>query len=150
MFPKMGSYFPFFFSSSFLHPRESQSAKDGERYAYLRAGERPGGRRAEGQSSQNTHSGFGNEAISLPATLRPFTPPPLLLASNQRPRPPACLPACPHLPPPQSASNRRVGWNFSGRGREKGIFLEITTGALRERNTLRARGCDRGRERETE
>lgn len=45
---------------------------------------------------------------------------------------PACLPAAFTCHPPPFASNRRARWNFSGRGREKGIFLEITTEALQE------------------
>jgi len=37
------------------------------------------------------------------------------------------------------AGNRRARWNFSGRERGKGIFLEITTGTLREKRPSRRR-----------
>lgn len=86
-----------------------------KRYAYLAA--RKAGEAIRGSIKlEHTHSGFGNEAISLPTTLHTFIPPrPLLPISNQR------LPI-PHLPPP-FASNRRAQWNFSARSRvRKGNF----------------------------
>jgi len=135
-FSKIGSYF-FFLS------RKSQSAKDGGRLSNSKEGglNEEGGR--EGQSSQNTHSGFGNEAISLPATLRTFT-----LVAPAPPFAPSFRPTShTHVLPPPFASNRRARRNFFGRGREKGIFLEITTGVLRE-DSSRKRMRERERERE--
>jgi len=52
----------------------------------------------------------------------------------------------PHSPP--FASNRRAQWNFFGREREKGIFLEITTGVLRAPSEKENRERERERERE--
>lgn len=66
-FPKIGSYF-------FSYPGESQNARNGETVCL--SSSKKGGRGDQGgQSSQNTHSGFGNEAISLPTTLHTFIPP---------------------------------------------------------------------------
>lgn len=97
-----------------------------------------------GQSSQNTHSGFGNEAISLRATLLelsclrfcplplPFAPLPLVdarsLLSSNRSR----LPLAPAI-----EVHARISLVL---GEKKGVFLEITTGEYFGRNTLLAFG----------
>jgi len=121
-------WIPVLLLSSVLAAERPKCQRWGKRCAHL-APKRSRQANGGGQSSQNTHSGFGNEAISLPATLRTFTPTQL----------PADVLLIPPNMPCLFAGNRRARWNFSGRERGKGIFLEITTGTLREERPSRRR-----------
>lgn len=132
MFPKMGSYSPFFSAASSTSSlsRASQSAKDGERYAYLRGRETRGSVRRANQARTHTADSETKQFLFQPRCA-PFYS--LSSLSSWLPtNVPACLPAAFTCHPPPFASNRRARWNFSGREREKGIFLEITTEALQE------------------